>query len=436
MVSVISLAVTVFCALSSAFARSSTGNSVLVVLESKLSRDDYSSFFDGLTASGYELTFRAPKDVTPAAVENDIPSYAHIVLFAPTTKSFSSDLSIQTLVGLLESRTNLLIAVSPTHTPLHALALEFGITPAPAETTLLSHFPPPGALHTTLAITPPTDSKIVSAGHGAVLYSGTAFTLDGNPLQVPILRAPPEAVVADAEGESDASGDILVDEGERGVGALKAGTSLGTVVGFQARNNARVTWVGGVELFSDAFAQGEVAKGVKAANKQFAQSIAKWTFQESLVYRVDNATHHLVGETTPRDHYTINDQVEYELKLSKFDGTKGEWVPYSGITDIQLEFTMLDPHLRIPLPPVTGQAGTYRTRFRAPDRHGVFKFVVDWRRRTGESYVSATTKVPVVPPRHDGYPRESTTHSDHNLPLPQSYLPVASSIPIFDSSML
>lgn len=96
---------------------------------------------------------------------------------------------------------------------------------------------------------------------------------------------------------------------------------------------------------------------------------------------------------------------EYELTVSKFDGKTGAWAPFGGIADLQLEFTMLDPHLRIALPAVPAQPGTYRAAFRAPDRHGVFKFVVDWKRGTGESFLAASTTVPVVPPRHDGYPR-------------------------------
>lgn len=163
---------------------------------------------------------------------------------------------------LLNARTNLLIALSPTHSPLHTLALEFGLTTAPPETPLLSHFPPPDSPHTTLAIAPPPKSKIVSAGTGAVLYSGTAFALSGNPLQVPILRAPPESFAADAEGESDAGAESIVDAAERGGEGLWAGSALGTVVGFQTLNGARVTWVGGPSLFSDEFAQGEVAKCV------------------------------------------------------------------------------------------------------------------------------------------------------------------------------
>jgi oligosaccharyltransferase complex subunit beta len=65
---------------------------------------------------------------------------------------------------------------------------------------------------------------------------------------------------------------------------------------------------------------------------------------------------------------------------------------------------MLDPHIRTALLPVSGNVGLYRTSFRVPDRHGVFKFVLDYRRR-GWTTLQATTTVPVVPPRHDGYPR-------------------------------
>lgn len=48
---------------------------------------------------------------------------------------------------------------------------------------------------------------------------------------------------------------------------------------------------------------------------------------------------------------------------------------------MQLEFTMLDPHIRTPLLPVVGSAGKYSVTFRVPDRHGVFKFVVDYKRK-------------------------------------------------------
>ena len=74
--------------LSSVVAKSSTGNSVLVVVDPE-NRDLYTTFFSGLKSQGYQLTFRAPKDEAPLIIQDDYPTFAHIVYFAPDTKSAS-----------------------------------------------------------------------------------------------------------------------------------------------------------------------------------------------------------------------------------------------------------------------------------------------------------------------------------------------------------
>ena len=76
-----------FAYAASAFAKSSTGDSVLVVLDPTLDKANYSIFFDGLKKNGYELTFRAPKDTAPLVLENDVANFAHVIVFAPDTKS-------------------------------------------------------------------------------------------------------------------------------------------------------------------------------------------------------------------------------------------------------------------------------------------------------------------------------------------------------------
>lgn len=63
---------------------------------------------------------------------------------------------------------------------------------------------------------------------------------------------------------------------------------------------------------------------------------------------------------------------------------------------------MLDPHIRTKMGSTS--AGDYSVQFRAPDRHGVFKFVVDWKRK-GWTFLFSSSTVAIVPPRHDGYPR-------------------------------
>lgn len=120
---------------------------------------------------------------------------------------------------------------------------------------------------------------------------------------------------------------------------------------------------------------------MKSGNAQFSQDIAAWTFQETNVLRIDKAEHHRLNETEAPQKYTVNDQAVYTVQISKYDPKSGEWHPYSDIKDLQFDFTMLDPHIRTSLPAVAGKPGEYSLTFRVPDRHGVFKFVLDYKRK-------------------------------------------------------
>ncbi|THH31855.1 hypothetical protein EUX98_g2333 [Antrodiella citrinella] len=378
-----------------------TGDSVLVILEPKLQKDSFSKFFSGLEEKGYELTFRSPKDVKPAVIEYDEAKFSHVILFAPESKSFAQDVTPQSLVTLLSKHTNLLIALSPRQTPFTSLAAEFSLTLPPPGTPLISHFPTRNEPATVIPVSV-APSDILSPGLSPVWFSGVPFAYQNNPLLVPILNAPAESFASDSE--SDLGADALVDATDKGGEGLWAGSQLGLVAGFQALGGARATWVGGVELFSDEFFQKDLPGGGKPGNEQFASDVAAWTFQESLALRIDRVEHHRVNETVPGQTYTTNDQVVFTAYISRFNPVKSTWEPYSGIEDLQLEFTMLDPHIRTALPPVRGAPGKYSVTFRAPDRHGVFKFIIDYKRK-GLTHLHSSTVVPLVPPRHDGYPR-------------------------------
>jgi len=383
-------------------AKSSAGDSVLVVLEQSLPKEDYSIFFTSLTERGYDLTFRAPKDLAPLVIQDDIPSFAHVILFAPETKSYAPDITPQSLVTLLEGKTNLLLALGPKQTPLTSLASEFSLILPPPGTPLISHFPKRDTPASVIPIDVPSSHPILTPGTPPIWFSGIPHAVGSNPLCFPILHAPAESFAADST--EDSSADTLVDAADKGGEGLWAGSSMAVVSGFQTKDGARVAWVGGVELFSDAFARKELSKGKASGNAQFAQDIAAWTFQESMVLRIDSTSHHRVNETSSPEVYTTNDKIVYTAHISKYDVKTSSWQPYSGLNDLQLEFTMLDPHIRTTLPPVPGSPGTYSVTFRAPDRHGVFKFVINYKRK-GWSFLQSSTTVPVVPPRHDGYPR-------------------------------
>ncbi|KAG8954539.1 oligosaccharyl transferase glycoprotein complex, beta subunit, partial [Tulasnella sp. 419] len=149
--------------------------------------------------------------------------------------------------------------------------------------------------------------------------------------------------------------------------------------------SSRALFAGGVKMFSNDFADTEVS-GRRSCNRQF----------------VESATHYIASDAThtQEDQYTINDQLVFDLELSKYNPSSGKYEHYSAIEDMQLEFTMLDPHIRTDLKPAKGTPGKYSLLFRAPDRHGVYKFVVNHNRK-GFSSVEASLQVAIVPPRHD-----------------------------------
>ncbi|KAF8311567.1 Dolichyl-diphosphooligosaccharide-protein glycosyltransferase [Clavulina sp. PMI_390] len=403
-----------------AYALSSSGSSVLVLLEPKLKRDDFSLFFGGLEERGFNLTFRSPKDVAPAVAEFGVPSFDHVILFAPTTKTLPTDLSPQQIVSWLSAPkpVNFLIALSPSNTQLSTLASEFSLSVAPPNTPLLSHFPARDGPHTVIPISASSSPVLGAKGYDSpILYEGTAWYPAANPLIVPILNAPPESVATDTE--SDRSGaDVLVDAADKGGEGLWAGPELQVVTGFQtyvgglgnapSGSGGRVVWAGGVSLFKDEFMKGTVA----TSNAQLAKDVSEWAFQSSNVARIVEANHYVSGDKTmtPRDKYTINTQVTFEIHVQTWSSTLGDWVDDAPtatgapLEDLQLEFTMLDPHIRASLLPVAGKPGWYSVSFRAPDRHGVFKFLVDWRRK-GYTNLHYSHTVSVVPKRHDEYDR-------------------------------
>ncbi|KAJ3852488.1 Dolichyl-diphosphooligosaccharide--protein glycosyltransferase subunit WBP1 [Lentinula lateritia] len=405
---------------------SSTGDSVLVILE-PAKKAEYSIFLNGLEDKGYTVTIRAPKEEQPSLIEAGLPNFSHVVLLASDTKNFAKDINPQSLVQLLSLGTNLVLTLGLKQNLLTSLAPEFSLLLPPPATPLVSFFPErsdsPSIIPidvSSQSIPNDTFSVLSSQVTGKVWFSGTAFALNSNPLLLPILHAPLESFAADLSDASGRVSDALADASEKGGEGLWAGSSLSVVAGFQTLIGggtghgadaglgediqARAVWVGGSSLFSDEFAKKKVVVENPSGNTQAALEIAGWAFQERGVLRIDEVTHHKVNQTELVEMYTNNDEIVYTTRISSFNPLTKKWEPYSGLKDLQLEFTMLDPHVRIALPPVSGKSGVYSTTFRAPDRHGVFKFVISYKRK-GFTHLLHTLSIPVVPPRHDGYPR-------------------------------
>ena len=267
-------------------AKSSTGDSVLVILDNKLNRSDYSLFFGGLEGvCEREFTLRLlnflfqSKDIALPSVRPGtapprlrsmthrtltmLSSLHHIQKARPSYVKisgltdlnilvFASDITPQSLVSLLEKGTNLLLALSQKQNLVNSLANEFSLILPPPQTPLVSHVPSREEPATVIPIAP-QPNVIVDSDLPPIWFSGVPAALGNNPLLFPILRAPAESFASDAT--TDLGGDSVLEAAERGGEGLWAGSSLSLVTGFQTRSGARATWVGGIELFSDDFAK-------------------------------------------------------------------------------------------------------------------------------------------------------------------------------------
>lgn len=182
---------------------------------------------------------------------------------------------------------------------------------------------------------------------------------------------------------------------KKGLNAF-TGTDISLVSLVQARNNARVAVSGSFTMFSDAFMS---KKG--SSNKAFAEDVSSWVLGYKSVLRFKDLKHVKKGTGVSQDVYRIKDEISVSLKIEEWSAAKQKWLPFER-SDVQVEFTMLDPHLRKTFK--KDKEGKFVADVTAPDVYGVFKFVVDYK-CLGYSYIHLEEQVPIRPFRHDEYER-------------------------------
>merc|ERR1711916_377327 len=89
--------------------------------------------------------------------------------------------------------------------------------------------------------------------------------------------------------------------------------------------------------------------------------------------------------------YRVKDDIEFHAVIQEWDGSA--WIPYQ-TDDIQLEFQMLDPYVRLTMS--HDGAGSYVAAFKVPDVYGVFQFKLNYRRH-GYSSLSLAEQVSIRP---------------------------------------
>ncbi|KAL7420102.1 oligosaccharyl transferase glycoprotein complex, beta subunit [Cryptotrichosporon argae] len=409
-------ALSALAALGTALARSSTGDRVLVVLDTDVDRVAYSKFWASLQDRGFTLDFRAPKDDGAVLQRHGEKTYDHLIVFAPSAKAFSPALSPQAILHAQATHLNTLYLLSPALSELQRDTFrEYDLEFLARDSYLVDAFASAPESQATLVVPPaalgsgPVISDATRTSTGPLVVPSAIGHVAGlNPYLIDIVKAPKTAFVHDDEDDEGGRTDVV------------AGSRVGIVSAMQNRENVRIGWVGSAGIASDEHwgANVEVdGKSVPTANAAFMADLTSWLFQETGVVRLVSTAHRRAAEAAPRDAYRIKDELVFSLVLSTYTGAANssvaqvqeEWAPFEA-NDVQLDFTMLDPHVRTALRPVSavrvdgGKGTVYEATFRAPDRHGVFKFVVEWW-RPGWSYVRTASTASVVPFRHDEYPR-------------------------------
>lgn len=282
-------------------ARSVSGDRLLIIDEGEL-RNNYKAYIWDLEQRGFELTYLSPKSPELELFSFGERKWDHLLLLPPKSKAYGPKLTSQLLVEFMNKNGNILVLMDPANTPeqLRELGRELEIGIAPRGDVVVDHFQwLPGvegndrSHNVFLAKKPETGpfKKNYFGGYNNqeeyVAFRGNGHTLGNSPLIHPILQASRTAYSYDPTEESIKSEN-----------PWSAGQQLYLTSGFQARNNARITFVGSAEAFNDEF-QGldGLRKGPHGhksviSNRGFANDVTAWTFQENGVIKVQSVRHY------------------------------------------------------------------------------------------------------------------------------------------------
>lgn len=407
MKSLLVLVLVVLCAhyseSSSGIAVDGEGKRMLALLDNFGVRETHSNFFKSLKSRGFQITFKLADDPELALSKYNEYLFDHLVLFCPNVVEFGGSVSTKAVVDFVDAGGNVLVAAnSQLSEAVKEIAAECGVEFGDEDTYVIDRFnaDTKDEGRSTLIVADTEHlikNKLITgdkAKAGApFLYRGIGMTIDPeNPLLVEVLTGSPSSYTYNP--------DAPITEYPHTVGK----SSL-LISALQARNNARVMFVGSLEFFSNDFFDASVENSLtkkhhsRSGNEELCASLTKWLFKERGVLRVGQIKHNVAGEKQTPKTYTIKQNLEYSIFIE--ERVNGKWEAFKA-TDVQLEFIMLDPYVRTSL--TATKSGALGTTFVIPDVYGVFKLNVEYK-RIGYTNLFSSTQVSVRPLEHTQYDR-------------------------------
>lgn len=382
---------------------------ILVIVENEDIQKSHQRFFNDLEKNGFTLVFKNVDDKSVILERWGEFAYDHLILFAPSAKSFGKKIQTKEVLDFIDSGRNvLMVGSSNLSKRVFDIGMECGVDFEAPESRVIDHVHFAKVEDSTtndhdLIVVEPEEriqtlfnQRKTTANRNPLLFKGIGHSVAPNQEYVTVaLTAHPTSY------SFDPAHPIPEDA------ALLAGKDLTLISLLQTTNNARVSIIGSLEFFSDDFftkrfvpiRQHLQTEWMTSGNQGFALDLALWTFQTIGVLDASPPRHfHSETGYTP-SIYTIRDPIHFEMEIMEYNGD--HWMPYRS-NDIQIEYIMLDPHIRTHLKD-TGN-GTFFVDLRAPDVYGVFKFVIQYH-RPGYSNIDITVMAPIRPLRHDKYER-------------------------------
>ena len=385
----------------------SESKKTLVLLDDWHNVEINSIFWSQITDMGYEIDFKMANDKDIKLTNYGEYNYDNIIFFAPTyIESGKNDITIDNLLKYIDDGHDLMIFGSSDASKfMRELVNEFGVDfddyNSEVKDSLYLH-PDSGVKGINQQLLNLHDEEIIisknvininnifSKPNGYILYRGIGMDLDPqNKYIFPILSGDKNSYsVSKLTGEVYSNGEHIK-----------------LVNGYQARNNKRIVVLGSTDICSDKFyylsMNAENKSMLESPNAVFCQDILNWNFQRTGVLKYENVRHNNnLGKTL--DTYRIKDYLEYYIDILEYDYKTDSWKNYES-DDVQLSFIMMNPYYINQMRRFYNKP-TYYAKFRAPEKHGVFKFIVDYH-RTGYSYIFSSTKIPLRPFYHNEFPR-------------------------------
>lgn len=385
----------------------------LVLLDDWHTVDTHSQFFNQIKNMGYEIDFKvvSKEDFDLSLTYYGEYLYTNIIIMAPSVdlQSFKkSKLNIPELLKYFDDGHDIMIfADKSSNNYIRELANEFGIDfddyNSKVKDSLYIHSKSDN-INTELLQMKDQDiiitdnivniPAIFPSPKGNILYEGIGMDIDpANEYVFPLLKA--------SSNTYSNNGKDFYANGER----------IKLVSAYQGRNNKRVIISGSLNLCSNKFyylsnTDSENTDYTQSPNGVFCQDLINWNFQRTGVLKYENIRHRRKSDGLTMSEYRIREEIEYLIDIYEYDYKTDSWKPY--ITDdIQVEYIMLNPYYINQLRLYNPNQPTYYVQFKSPEKHGVFKFVIDYK-RPGYSYIFTQTKAPLRPYHHNEYPRYLT----------------------------